>query len=291
MKMAQHVLDVCKRYNLRIWADGGTLLGTIRHKGFIPWDDDIDMLMPRTDYDILIKLANKEFKSPYFLQCAYSDKEYYRGHIQIRYDGTTAILNGEIDRKYNLGIFLDIFCYDSFPDIEDDLWKSKLMRADKIENMLNYRYVKIFPNFFFSPFHYTKVIFNKLITTIKGPLELYKEYEELFRSYETKNTRRISSQSFNRKIIYKAMKEKEWFKETIWMPFEDMTMPVPVGYDEFLKGLYGPNYMTPQKISSFHGGYLVLDSKKSYKDYLPILKKERREKKLLKVLQKLHISK
>lgn len=276
MEMAKHVLEVCQKYNLKIWADGGTLLGVIRHKGFIPWDDDIDMLMPRKDYDILISLAEKEFKSPYFLQCAYTDKEYYRGHIQIRYDGTTAILNGEINRKYHRGIFLDIFCYDSVPDIIDDKWEQTLKRAGKIQNMLDCRYQTFSPYCLVFPIRYLKVFYYKTITTIKRPLTLYKEYEDLFRVYDLKNTQRVSSQSFNRNIIDRAMKEKEWFKETIWMPFENMMMPVPIGFDNVLRGLYGSNYMTPQKAPSFHGGFLVLDPHKSYKDYLPLLKKEHR---------------
>lgn len=276
MDMAKHVLDVCEKYNLRIWADGGTLLGVIRHQGFIPWDDDIDMAMLRKDYDILISLAEKEFKSPYFLQCAYTDEEYYRGHIQIRYDGTTAILNGEINRKYNLGIFLDIFCYDSFPDVVDDKWNKAFARAQKIQKMLNYRYLNFSLYSLVSPKFYLRALMYKMITTIKGPLKLFQEFEDIYRSYELENTQSVSSQSFLPHIMDRLMRKKEWYKETIWMPFEDMLMPVPVDYDEILKRHYGPNYMTPQKAPSFHGGFLVLDPHKSYKDYLPLLKKEYR---------------
>ena len=87
-------------------------MGTVRHKGYIPWDDDIDMLMFREDYDKLIELADSEFKDPYFLQCAYTEKHYYRGHAQMRYKGTTAILKGDIYQPFDQSIFLDIFVYD-----------------------------------------------------------------------------------------------------------------------------------------------------------------------------------
>ena len=83
--LVQKLLEVCKRYDLRIWADSGTLIGTIRHKGYIPWDDDIDLVMMRDDYDKLLAVSNAEFKSPYFFQTAYSEHApYSHGHAQLR---------------------------------------------------------------------------------------------------------------------------------------------------------------------------------------------------------------
>lgn len=66
LNLAARLLEVCKKHNLKIWCDGGTLLGAIRHKGFIPWDDDMDFAMMRKDFDILQKVATEEFSYPFF---------------------------------------------------------------------------------------------------------------------------------------------------------------------------------------------------------------------------------
>ena len=73
LKLVQKLLQVCNKHDLKVWADSGTLIGAVRDKGFIPWDDDIDINMMRDDYNKLISFAD-EFEKPYFLQCAYTDK-------------------------------------------------------------------------------------------------------------------------------------------------------------------------------------------------------------------------
>lgn len=109
---------VCKKYNIIYYADGGTLLGAVRHKGFIPWDDDIDVVMTRDNYRKLCGVANKEFSCPYFFQTEYTDPGSLYFHAKLRNSETTAITakmsNGFY--KFNQGIFIDIFPLDVVPN-------------------------------------------------------------------------------------------------------------------------------------------------------------------------------
>lgn len=86
--LLKKLLEVCEKYNLKVFAEGGTLLGAIRERGFIPWDDDIDVAMLREDYDKLQDIALNEFKAPYFFQSGYTDESYV-GHIKWNKRNTT----------------------------------------------------------------------------------------------------------------------------------------------------------------------------------------------------------
>jgi len=286
VKTAQYILDVCKKNNLKIWADGGTLLGVVREHGYIPWDDDIDFLMLRADYDKLVAIAHEEFQSPYFFQCAYTEDNYYRGHAQVRYKGTTAILPNDIFMNFDQSIFVDIFAYDSIPDIEDAEWKRRIKRANVISSILNaYNYGAIFSCQLGSLFHslYSRIFYRKA----QSRQLLFKEYENLFRYYKLSENQRISCPCFNRKILDISTKEKKWFSETIYMPFEDIEMPVPIGYDMVLKTLYGEDYMTPRKAPSQHGSFLILDSNHSYTQYLPALRKKYKKERWARFFMKI----
>ena len=90
-------IDVCSRHELSYFVDGGTLLGAVRHKGFIPWDDDVDVIMPRKDYDRLFEIAQEEFQYPYFFQNTLTENGFFRTHAQLRNSSTTGFI--EIDSK------------------------------------------------------------------------------------------------------------------------------------------------------------------------------------------------
>lgn len=110
----QEILDVihdfCVNNNLKYSLIFGTLLGAVRHGGFIPWDDDIDIIMPRTDYEKLISLWNQHAPEGYILQNKRTDDDFTQNFTKIRKNNTTFIQSeNEKYKKYHKGIFVDIF--------------------------------------------------------------------------------------------------------------------------------------------------------------------------------------
>ena len=96
---------ICKENGITYSLAGGSLLGAIRHKGYIPWDDDVDIIMPRKDYENFLQLAQEQFEFPFFVQYYKTENYYPRGHAQIRNSNTTAIIQGDEYNNFNKGIF------------------------------------------------------------------------------------------------------------------------------------------------------------------------------------------
>ena len=121
---------VCKKHNLRFFLFWGSLLGAVRHGGFVPWDDDTDVVMPRADYEKLL-LLQEEFTHPYFLQTPYTDNGYFYAHAKLRNSNTTAWDRPFAYQGTNFGIFLDILPLDS---VELDGGKERFDRINKLIN-------------------------------------------------------------------------------------------------------------------------------------------------------------
>ena len=119
MDLLRQLDHVCSSLGIHYFACGGTLLGAVRHQGFIPWDDDIDVAMLREDYVKLCQ-AYTQFQKPYELQYFDVTEGYFTGHAQLRNTQTTGALKMFLDAKskmsYNQGIFIDIFPLDAIPD-------------------------------------------------------------------------------------------------------------------------------------------------------------------------------
>lgn len=108
--------SVCRKHGLRYSLYAGSLLGAVRHSAFIPWDDDLDVCMPREDYDRFLSLWSSEAPEGYVLQNKETEPRFWQSFTKIRKDGTTFLQEEREAGKYHLGIFLDIFPLDRIPD-------------------------------------------------------------------------------------------------------------------------------------------------------------------------------
>lgn len=123
LEIFEQVKEICEKYSIRYYAVAGTLLGAIRHNGYIPWDDDLDIGMPRKDYNRFFKVVNDEINYPYFVQTFLNEPSFPYDMIKIRNSRTTGCTPWEIHTNCNRGIFIDIFPIDNEPDNEIELVK------------------------------------------------------------------------------------------------------------------------------------------------------------------------
>ncbi|MBR6104153.1 MAG: LicD family protein [Paludibacteraceae bacterium] len=254
--LAKKLIEVCNKYKLKIWADSGTLIGTIREHGYIPWDDDIDMIMFREDYEKLLSIAPSEFKNPFFFQNWYSDVKYPRGHSQLRYCGTSAVLKEEVKLPFNQGIFIDIFVYDTVPQNSADIkaFVEKIEKKRMFIRKLAYSELSS---------KHLKFSFYWFLYKILPYKYICRSFENLIQKYNNTSSERIYFLGLTTKKLETRYLKKEWYSETLWLPFEDMLMPVPSGYDSLLREEYG-DYMTPVEQSTMHGD-VYLDAYRDYK--------------------------
>ena len=274
MDLLKELIRVCDKYNITYYGDSGTLLGAIRHKGYIPWDDDIDVVMTRSEYNRLLEVAEKEFTHPYFFQTRETDYGYERPFARLRNSDTTGVQKSEVGAtiKYNQGIFVDIFPLDNLPDDEEEraqfLQRIRLLSA-KAWRLTEWT-VRYIPG--------TKAGIKKVLRDIGCPLlswafytfripnPYWIKYEKEVTRYNNKETKHLANLNFNKENELVLMDNAD-YKESVVVDFEDMTISVPRNYEHVLCRMYGENWRTPMQSGTLHGD-MIFDVEKSYKEYL-----------------------
>ena len=261
-EMLSDFKKVCEKNGLTYYLDYGTLLGAVRHKGFIPWDDDIDVSMPYEDYLKFLQIGQKELGEKYFLQTEETDVNYYRSYAKIRRNGTTYLAKHQIDWDVHHGVWMDVFpIVEINPGIEYKL-KSIMFRLSNFMLMDNF--------FATRPEEFRKVIG-------KFGMWLVKVF------HKTPRRKRLKFKTWFLKGIYRAKNKK--CKSIIWMAlsktypadafegvckveFEGEEYDTHRQYKQLLELYYG-DYMKlpPEDQRKGHGGATILDLENNYTVY------------------------
>ena len=244
LELFKAFVRVCEKHHLRYFLVGGSALGAIRHKGFIPWDDDIDVGMPREDYDKFMTLQHEYDGTPYFIQNFKTDPCYIYNYGKLRDSSTTYIEYIYKNHRINHGVWVDIFPIDGFSKVV----KPREKFAKKVRHIWFQVYLS-----------YIGALRRKVRKETWFKDILLNIVAGLFYIFDIAHYRNKKVERYVRKIpldesvmagnyfgfnMKREAMDSNLFKEFIKVPFEDTEAVVLKDYDTYLRNLYG-DYMTP----------------------------------------------
>lgn len=254
----------CDDHHLRWFVYGGALIGAIRHHGFVPWDDDIDVCMPREDYNKMLELWKTEgLKEPYFLQTTLTDEDCYQFWTSIRRSDTTGNRISLMNKRCHNGIAIDVMPFDG---CENNLLLYRIRRFPlKVVSTICNTYVNEFN-------------MSRSARILRKIVRLFKiDYRKAYIWLEKKNSKHTWDKYDQVTLTLvanpdvKSISERVWKKEdfdhAVYVDFEHIKIPVPCGYDRILKMQYH-DYMKLPPVEKRKGKHeMIYEPDIPYKKY------------------------
>lgn len=264
LDMVEKFVSVCEQFGLTYYVMGGTLLGAVRHQGFIPWDNDIDLAMPRKDFDKLLEIGPVVFEKPLFFQTPVTEHSlYFSTYVKIRNEKGTAGYQEDYELGINCGVFIDVFCLDEIPD---ELWRRKLYfkQLNEIAKMARFSlHKKVSGGLLNYLKHGLQRIIFKYVLGSPDASRLFEIYQKKAGCYAGKGTLKVAHQAFGYQENF-IWEYKDWEKTTS-LRFQDLRLKAPMGYGSILKQQYG-DYMKIPDDKSTHD-YIEFDPDLPFEDY------------------------
>lgn len=257
LEILKIIADICEQNNFRYTLMYGTLLGAVRHKGYIPWDDDVDIMMPRRDYNQLLeylRLHGTEYPN---LQVFNPDECAQYPYMITRISDSRYIIKSENEKDCGMGVFIDIYPFDALGNTKKeaafyakrgDVLSTFCSQANKKRYAVETTESLVKQIIKLPVFLLAKMIGKSYFQKKLKALENKKEYDQ------SKYVGCVVWLSGGEKDIFL----REWFEETVLVPYEQYMFRIPVKYDEILEHIYG-DYMQlpPEENQIGHHAYKV----------------------------------
>lgn len=232
LEIWQEIDRVCRKHNIKYQAIYGTLLGAVRHKGFIPWDDDLDLCMLRPEYNRFYEIVDDELKGGVF-----EVRKKTFSSIAVAHSQTTALIRSDFTNKEgSKGLIVDVFSMDIAPDGTKDAY----FATNAINELMGTVY-----NFPALVEHANK---GRRTLNDWSVIEGLNAVQDRAKQFEFLNTfaeglfdwsKAVNWLDYTCKDMQTKPYQKDWFNETIYLPFESVEVPAPAAYEEILTTFYG----------------------------------------------------